>query len=427
MTVWKGFDRMIRKIAPDDIETLVGVLADAYPGWGLAGREERQRLAESVQKVQNGPLERKYYGLFRDEGLIGAMRLFDFRMNLFGRLVDAGGVGLVAVDLLHKKEHAAKDLMTYFLQHYRRKKAPIALLYAFRTDFYQQMGFGQGPLMYQYKIPPERFPKGSSKSHIVRLHGDEADKQALKAYYRALVARTHGLIEKTDPEVDAMFSSPKNVVWAYRDGDEVRGYLWCSFQPESTDNALSNNIYATEFFYDSPPVLAEFCTLLNSQADQFRYVIINTQDRDFYHLFADSTNGADVTTHSVYQEAGRVGNGLMYRVLDTRQLFEDLDHHVFGSESGSIRFVVHDSFLPENDNPVTVQFQSGRIISIRDDAEADVEVRLDVSHFSSLVMGVVPFKNLIAYGLAEVSDPNWTPALSRMFGAIEMPRCTTEF
>lgn len=426
ITVWKGFDRMIRKVSPEDIETLVGVLVDAYPGWGV-GRDERERLAASIRKVQDGSLERKYYGLFRDEGLVGTMRLFDFRMNLHGRIVDAGGVGLIAVDLLHKKERLAKDLVTYFLQHYRQKKASMGVLYAFRTDFYHQMGFGQGPLMYQYKIPPARFPKGTSKAHIVRLRGDEADKRAVKAYYRTLAARTHGLIEKTDPEVDAMFSSPKHVVWGYEDGEALRGYLWCSFPPENEHNALSNNIYATEFFYDSPEVLAEFCTLIHSQADQFRFVIVNTQDRDFYHLFPDSTNGADVTTHSVYQESGRIGTGLMYRVMDTRKVFEDLDHHDFGGQSGVVRFHVRDSLLPENNTPVTVRFQAGRIVSISEDREGDVEVHVDVSHFSSLVMGVVSFRKLAAYGQVAVSDPHWIEVLSRMFPATEMPRCTTEF
>ncbi|UZM99543.1 GNAT family N-acetyltransferase [Lysinibacillus sp. MHQ-1] len=53
---------------------------------------------------QNHDESLNYFGLWEEGNLIGGMRLHDFQMNLFSKMIPIGGVGLVAVDLLHKKE-----------------------------------------------------------------------------------------------------------------------------------------------------------------------------------------------------------------------------------------------------------------------------------------------------------------------------------
>ena len=44
------------------------------------------------------------FGLFEDGQMRGIMRWYDFTMNFFGAQTLVGGIGGVAVDLLHKKE-----------------------------------------------------------------------------------------------------------------------------------------------------------------------------------------------------------------------------------------------------------------------------------------------------------------------------------
>jgi predicted acetyltransferase len=62
------------------------------------------------------------------------MCLHDFTMDFLGVRIPAGGVGQVAVDLLHKKEHVAKEMMAYALRHYRELGVPLVSLYPFRPD-----------------------------------------------------------------------------------------------------------------------------------------------------------------------------------------------------------------------------------------------------------------------------------------------------
>ena len=418
---------MIRRVQPNEIADLVDVLANAYPGWEMSTAAERDRVAAAILRAQEGPLERRYYGAFRGDRLVGGMRLLDFRMNLRGPMVDAGGVGVVAVDLLHKKEHVAKELMLGFLAHYRQRSVPITLLYAFRTDFYQQMGFGLGPQAYRYKLPALSFPKGPSKSHIVRLTGTETDKSQMMAHYQQHVAHTHGLIEKTDAEVDTLFASPSRLVYGYRDEEGLQGYLVGSFEPEDPANKLSNNLHVTELFYASPAVLAEFFTFLNSQADQVQYVIFDTYDRDFYHLFGDARNDARSTIYSVFQETNQAATGLMYRVIDTRKLFWDLRDYNFQDMSMTVRLAIADSFLAENDKPLVVRFDRGQVVSVADDGPCDVEIGMDIAHFSSLIMGTISFRKLVSYGLAHISQASYIEAVHQLFYTEASPVCTTPF
>lgn len=59
--------------------------------------------------------------------------------------------------------------------------------------------------------------------------------------------------------------------------------------------------------------------------------------------------------------------------------------------------------------------------------QADVEAAMDISDFSSLVMGVVGFDKLHLYGLAEVDDERKLPLVQRLFAGLPKPVCTTFF
>ena len=126
------------------------------------------------------------------------MRIHYYEMNLYNKIIKVGGVGLVAVDLLHKKERAAKGLMEYFLKMFREKNSAFVALYPFRPDFYKKMGFGYGPTIYQYALQPNAFPKGQTKEHLLYASIEELPK--IKACYNRYVEKTHGMMYKTDFE-----------------------------------------------------------------------------------------------------------------------------------------------------------------------------------------------------------------------------------
>jgi predicted acetyltransferase len=414
----------IRELTQAELPAFIAVAANAYPDFPMRTEEERRRVIERFT-AQIAVGDTSVHGLVRDGALLGGMKLYDFTMNIHGTQLLTGGVGFVAVDLLHKKEHVAKELIEYFLRYYRDRGAVLTELYPFRPDFYRQMGFGYGTQMSEYPVTPASLPKGPSKAHIAYLTTE--DKDALAACYNRLQVRTHGMIAVSPGDYTRWLENPEVRVVGYKRDGHISGYLVFTFKQTREDTFMVNNISVTELIYETREALSELLTFLNTQSDQIRRIILRTQDASFYHLLSDPRDGSDIMIPSVYHQSNAQGVGLMYRVLDIAGFFRALGAHDFGGQTLRLKLAVADSFLSENDDGVTVQFERGRARVAEDGGASDAELRLGVAEFSSLVMGAVSFRRLYDYGLADISDSTHVETVHRLFLTAEPPICTTLF
>lgn len=413
----------IRQITNEELDPFVEIVATAYPGIKLVTAEDKQKFKQRLADAADNDPIIHHVGLYRNNELLGGMRLFDFTLNLRGAQVPVGGVGLVAVHLLHKKEHVAKELIEYFLRHYHQRGAALTTLYPFRPDFYKKMGFGYGTRQNQYRIKPASFPRGSSREHVVYLTA--ADALRLQACYQRYFERTHGMIARPQPLFVQMLENPEaRLVGVERDG-ELRAYMSFSFKPVQPDNFLVNDFVINELVYEDAEALLELLTFINSQADQFQTVLFNTQDEFFLHLLFDPRNGSGNLV-GLFHDSNTQGVGIMYRVLDVRRIFEQLRDHNFAGQTCKLKLTLTDSFFPQNNGSTIVHVVDGAAHLPNSD-EADVEVQLDVADFSSLLMGAVPFNRLYAYGLARISDPAYVRTINRLFITDEKPICLTRF
>ena len=115
---------MIRKLGGEqEFTKFVNIVSKAYPGVMGNSVQEKQNLKELFMTKQEHDPAIDYYGLFRDDKLIGGMRVHYYEMNLYSKMIPIGGVGLVAVDLLHKKERVAKALINRFLHFFTKQCA----------------------------------------------------------------------------------------------------------------------------------------------------------------------------------------------------------------------------------------------------------------------------------------------------------------
>lgn len=413
----------IRRLQETEFDALVEILGNAYPAFRSTQPEEREKKKARLLEAHDEDPLTDFYGLFRAGELRGVMRLHDFTMNFLGAQMLAGGVGAVAVNLLHKKEHIAKELIDYFLAHYREQGAALAILYPFRPDFYKRMGFGYGPKIAQYCVKPSSFPKGPSKARLRALSA--ADVAAVLECYTRYARRTHGMIARHEREVKKMLENQEHVSIGYEHASQLEGYLVFDF--EKGEISLDNDIHIRELIYENRAALSELLTYLHTQADQIRHVIFETFDPTFHFLLSDPRNGAPNLIPPVYHECNAQGLGLMYRVIDVPRMFELLQARDWGGQTCRLRLTLTDSFLPENAGSTTISFERGRAALAEDEAAADVEARMDVAEFSSLLVGAVDFEVLLLYGLAEISDPAYVQTLQRLFWVERGPVCMTGF
>ena len=419
-------DTEFRPLAERDYGAFYTIVNNAYPGFNLRTTEDRDRFLKSVaERMAAAPMS--YCGLYRGDTLLGGARLHDFVMNVRGAQVPAAGIGMVAVDLAHKKEHVARDLMHGWLEYCRAQGTPFALLYPFRPDFYKQMGFGYGTKLSQYHVPPAALPARGEKSHVAIIPADAPDaQQTVGECYARVAARTNGLIRKSDAELSGFFSNPARRVAGYREGKTLRGYVVFSFTDAALDQFLTYDLIVHELIYETREALLGLLAFLRSQADQVNRIEFNTQDENFHLLLSDVRDGSNVMLPSVYHRSNVQGVGIMYRVVDMRRVFEALRGVNFGGESLTLRITVSDSFLEENEGHTTVRFNKGRP-DVAQAATPDCGVTLDIAEFSTLLMGAADFRSLYDYGLAEISEATRLDQITRLFATNQKPICMTHF
>lgn len=413
---------IVRKLKNKDIEDFVEIAANA--NCGLESLEAiSKRYRQFFSLVLNEFQGEDLFGLYRNEKLLGGMRLIDFNMKLLSRRMKVGGIAHVAVDLLHKKEKVAKELIEFACNYFREKGMRLAALYPFRTDFYKNMGFGYGVELKQYSIDPKYFPKGLSKKHIVFL--SSKDRNDIVNCYNRFLEKNNGMMEKTNPCLRKLFYENRRII-GYKKDNRLLGYI--NFSSKSKDPLKNNlvNLVIHELIYENHEVLLELCTFLNSQGDQFNRIVINTPDEHFHYLVNNPAGGDYDAFNPSKQEFCVSTVGAMYRVLDVRGLFNTLSNHNFNNQSCRLKLTVIDDFLKYKDESIVVDFKDGRAV-IYHDKGYEVEIKLKICDFSSLVMGAISLKTLVEYGLCEISDAGYMDVVNKIFLTDKKPMCITYF
>lgn len=411
----------VRALAIGEIEEYVRISSDAYPGLEIVTAADRERVRLRMAKTFDDPT-RSMFGCFREGNLLGVMVLYDFQMKLLSVMAPAGGVGQVAVDLLHKKERVAKEMMSYSLEYFRRRNVPVVMLYPFRSDFYLNMGFGYGPKIHHYRLDPAGFPRGSSTGHLRFLDASERD--AISACYARRLAKTSGMLVKTEWEMDRLFESPDIRIVGHVVDGRLTGYL--AFRFIRGNSFLDNDLRVIELVYDDRHALLAILTFLAKQADQIGRIELNTFDESFHHLLTDARSDSGNTIHPVYLESNTQGTGLMYRVVDTLALFQTLSSHAFRRQSCKLRLTIEDDFLPANSGCFDLQFVDG-MLSLESGGRPEVELFMKIGDFSSLILGIVRFEDLWTYGLADISNSGYVEVLDALFRTDRKPICVTQF
>nr|MBN2277831.1 GNAT family N-acetyltransferase [candidate division Zixibacteria bacterium] len=413
----------IKKISNRNYRRFIDIVANSYPGFGLNTDESRLKATVRLLKVQRENPEISTWGYFRDRKLLGGIRLFDFVMTMFETEIPVGGGGLLAVDLLYKREKVARGLMEYFINHYLKMGTCLTTLYPFRPDFYRRMGWGYGAKYNEYVVKPGDFPDFGSKEHIVYLNSK--DYSAVKDCYNRYAAVTHGMFRKCKYEF-GYFGRPEMRLVGFKQGRRILGYLAFEFKQLEKDNFIRNDIKIFEFIYESREAFSELITFLHTQDDQINLIRFPTSDDHLHFIPYDPRDHSDQLVGMINHRVNAQGIGIMYRVIDTPGIFRQLKKHNFNNGNGRLKITINDSFLKSNNGSTFVDFVNGHS-EVISGGKYDVEIKMDISDFSSMLMGVIDFESLYRYRRTEISDPNSLTTVNRIFKSDRKPQCTTQF
>ena len=396
---------------------------NAYPVMGHTERD-RDNLVSRLEARGRDPRV-SYWGLMDEGHIIGGMRLHDFTLNFRGLPLEAGGVGGVAVDLAHKKKKVAKQLMEFYLNHYREKNNPLAVLWPFRPDFYRQMGFGYGSKVHRYTIKPADLPDSDLRRQVRFL--TEHDIEAATTCYNKFAMQRNGMIEENEQVVAFQLNlDGPSKAFGFEENGELTGYMTLIFTNRDPNNFLAYDARVGYFVYNSRNAFLGLMSFLRSQADQVRHIILDAGEPSLEFLMHDPRDHSGVLIPSVYHQSQVAGVGVMYRVIDLKMLFEQISRPVFGAGEMTVELNIRDSFMSSNPESLIVSFRDG-MAEAAPDATADVRLSMDISDFSSMIMGAVSLKELYRYSRADLSSENLLDALNALFMADEGTFCMTDF
>ncbi len=412
-----------KKLTSDELSEFQKIVMKAYPVMlpDNFSSEAQQSWLDRMRTSNEEDPHINYIGCFKGETLVGGMVYFDFRMTLFDRFVDVGGIGLVCVDLLYKKEYAAKNIVKAFHDHYYDRGVTITALYPFRPDFYADMGYGLGKKMNRYRFKPSSLPRGS-KSHIVKL-GISNLKEIVDCFNR-FVTKTHGMILTNEKSMKRSVS--KLDVVGYKKNGELQGFLAFSFKRVDPDNFILQDLIIEELIYENSTALHELLAYLRTQADQVREMYFHTQDDFFHYLLHDPRTGGN-KLFLTSQESNLQGLGIMYRIINVKKLFTDLSTFNFRNQTVKLLLSLEDDFLEVNNNKLLLNFDKGICTLLDDTNDFDVEIHMDIKAFSSMFMGVIPFKKLYSLGVAQISNLDYLDIVNRLFETDFPPITTQQF
>lgn len=421
----------IKRLEIEALDPLSHLLSRAYPGAGLSPSLYAQRLA----RRWDDPYMR-FYGVFDSQdsdALIGAMRYHDFKMNFRGRFLEAGGIGSVAVALTRKKEKMAFHMLKHFLYHYKAAGYPMALLYPFDPGFYKRMGFGYGSPQYQLRLLPDQLPATGAKEGVCLL--ERRHQAALETFYLDRYRHLHGLLEKHTPDFDGLFDDEKLFLAGFFHAGHLEGYFSFRFASDPT-NFLLNDMVIGHWLWTSPRAFLGLSTFIQAQKDQIRHVKIHTQAPNFQFALKNAKDVSHELLGGVWHSTAQVGTGIMYRILDVEALLKALIKQPLpqAPQNFTLSLALTDTFMPENQGHYTLEFSgpplAPDLIAIKKQAvalDASLVLSLDISDFSSLVMGSVSLKTLVETGVAALTDTAYLKALDHFFSGDGPPQCYTAF
>ncbi|WP_194841332.1 GNAT family N-acetyltransferase [Salinibacillus xinjiangensis] len=403
---------MIKKLVGEEIDRFCSLANRAFEGL-----HADKWLKENIEQATNEEM----YGLLRGGKLVAGMRVFQFDVTFSSISIPMGGLGMLAVDMLHKKEKHALSLINEFFEISQQQNCHMVMLHPFRTDFYRKMGFGLGTLVHQLELPPRSFTNYKQKSHLEEL--TLKDRDDVFHCYNRVAAQTHGMTKRVyyERELNRPFQFGRLI--GYKKNGQLLGYI--------AHSTAGGQIRIHEFFYENSEVLQEFSTYLYQQADQFDRIIVNDYGRELLYFVQsqESISGemTEIPSAPGLNHLGNHGLGVMYRVINIHGLVADLKAkgHRFNDKTINVKISLQDDLLKHNNDSITLAIQDGEIVNLNE-KHADVEISMEIGDFSSLLMGAVDFKALHKTGLANITDDTFIETINQLFSQ-DKPICTKAF
>lgn len=397
---------LIREIRSEDLAGFAKVFLHAYPGV----KRTREQMIEFFEQKVNSETSQILIAVDHRERILGGYIFYEFDIYQNYNQLKMGGVGSVCVALDAKKAGVAKALLLDSLNRMQQKNIPTSILYPFRHDFYQSMGWGQVGEIKETAFNPASLPRDDRRRAVRR--STEQDKHGLEICYEKF-ARPGNCLAKRSLAVWENKLKTRDL-FVYDQDEQIQGYLQVSF--DLGNSFLKNTLKIDEFVYTTQDAYFGLLGFIASQLDQFPQAVYYSSRNDPFHLLLKEPRRADELIYGLYHYCQRVGVGWMFRLVDVQgALSNRVNYHGADLE---VSFDIQDSFLPENNGIYRLVLQDGKPEVVKGQSSRQ-QIKVDISVFAQLFTNYLTFSQANQLGKIQTNDPRILGELDRAFSLVE--------
>ncbi|MFO7894555.1 MAG: GNAT family N-acetyltransferase [Longimicrobiales bacterium] len=397
----------IRPAEPDDVLAIARLWDEAFPGTHTI--EQRVRMMETGGRY--GGIETVRVVTEPDHGIVGAAKLYRMTGHIAGTPMPMMGLAAVAVTPSRRRRGLAARLCTRAVRAAAERGDVISVLYPFRPDYYERLGWGLVGALQEYRFHTGALDiEHAGAAARVRAADLEHDADAIAACYARVAARSNGPIER-DRRVWAyrltgldlgVVPVDAEAIWTARADPEIRpvvydddgaitGYALLRYvrkgSPEEHTLEVRELIAGDEAAYRG--LLAH----IGGQADRWpRCTHYARPDERFGDFLTDPRPPGFRDARSLYFPTARIVRGPMLRVLDVpgslraRRFFD-----AGGDEPATIELAVQDPQRPANAGPWTVRLEHGGAeVEAGEPSSPDAVLETDAATFGRIFAGEIP-------------------------------------
>jgi len=342
-----------------------------------------------------------------------------------GTIIPTGGIGSVAVAPEARRERIAYWMMARAVEIMDQNSTPLSLLYPFRHSFYHNLGWGLIGCIRLYKFAPESLPKLSGRENVVPMLTTEEQEEVMSCYNH-YAQRQNGTVKRDDPFWnEVVFKNAMCYAYAAPDSGSIEGYVTYRYKPYSDMEAfLSSDIEVWDFVWNSKRALHGLLAFLGSQRDQVRTVIFPDQTGiPLEHILQEPLMPGGKRNYLLGAETAHLGSNLMGRIIQLRRALSLIGK--VGEVSGEFNLSLTDKLNPNNEEPITVYIDSGKI-ELKKHKTAPITVTTDISTFSSLYWGALELKDAVILGKVELEGKGDAGFIKSFFD-VSRPICLDHF
>lgn len=389
---------MIRPGVAADIDAVTALWCEAFPGKRTA--DERARMLEAGGRY--GGLETVLVARDASGQLLGACKIYRLTQHIAGVAMPMMGLAAVAVAPAARRQGLGGRICVRAIEAARERGDVISVLYPFRPDYYERLGWGLVGELHEYRFRTDALPAYDEARHV-RGARHEQDGDAIAACYARVAARSNGPIERDDRvwayrlageqlgvRPIAPAGSRHRIVVHERDG-VVGGYALLRWR--SAGRAAPAEVRVRELVAETEEVYRAILGYLARQAGRWPIArhTARIEERFGDRLF-DPRPPEGGRSRSLYFPTARIIRGPMLRLLDVpralaaRRYFQA--RRDAAPRAATIEVRVDDPQVPQNRGPWHVRIDGDEVsVSPATGPDADARIHTDAPTLARIFAG----------------------------------------